>query len=351
MRVAITGASGNTGTALLRALVEEPVVTSLLGIASRVPRANGTSTVGHPHDQAEWARIDLGADDEEQVAAALRHALGGADVVIHLAWAWQPSHDPDRLDAVNVDGTRRVLEAAAATGARHVVLASSAGVYAPSRDPLARDESWPATGIDGVLHSQQKLAGERLLDQLAETHPDMTVTRVRTPVVLHPQAASELTRTMLGHAVPPKPLRRFLPDRPPRLVWPRGTRLQAVHADDVAAAYRAIVVGRYPGTFNVAAPEVLSGQQVADAIGTTLVEVDPTQARRALSAAWRLHASPLSPDWLDLVRGVPALDASHARSTLRWVPTHDTARTLREVVEAVGRGEGIASPPLAPRKF
>jgi nucleoside-diphosphate-sugar epimerase len=128
-------------------------------------------------------------------------------------------------------------------------------------------------------------------------------------------------------------------------------RLQAVHADDLAAAYRTIVRGRHPGAFNVAGPQVLDGAGVAEATGAASVrEVSRGVARAALAVAWRAHATPLSPDWLDLVLGIPVLDADRAATALRWAPRYTTADTLRAVTTAAGRGRGFPSPPLVGRK-
>jgi nucleoside-diphosphate-sugar epimerase len=174
------------------------------------------------------------------------------------------------------------------------------------------------------------------------------VTRVRTPLVLHPDAATELGHAYLGHLLPPRLLRR---EQLPVLPWIRGMRLQAVHADDLAAAYRAIVQGRHPGAFNVAAPQVLDGAAVAAATGASSVrEVSPALARGALAVAWRARATPLSPDWLDLVLGIPVLDAGRASTVLRWAPRYGTAQTLRDVTASAGRGRGFPSPPLVGRK-
>ncbi|PJI93915.1 NAD-dependent epimerase/dehydratase family protein [Luteimicrobium subarcticum] len=346
MRVAITGASGNSGTALLRALVHEPTVTSLVGVASRVPRNDGSSTVAYPHDRAQWVRCDIGSPDASET---LREAFNHADVVVHLAWARTPHRDADRLDAVNVHGTSRVLEAAAAVGVQHVVVASSAGVYAPAPDAVPRDEEWARTGVPGALHSIQKVHVERLLDAFERTHPDITVTRVRPALVLQEDAASELAREFLGPLVPPKVLHR---DHPPRLFWPAGLRVQAVHADDLAAAYRAIVAGRHPGAFNVAGREVLGPDDVAAAVDAPGVKiVSPAWARRLLVAGWRTHATHLSPDWLDLALALPVLDVRRATTTLRWEPRHPTADVLGQVSRGIGRGAGFPSPPLVPRKI
>ena len=40
MRVVVTGATGNVGTAVLRALAHEDEVTSIVGIARRLPKTH-----------------------------------------------------------------------------------------------------------------------------------------------------------------------------------------------------------------------------------------------------------------------------------------------------------------------
>ncbi|HZA81082.1 MAG TPA: NAD-dependent epimerase/dehydratase family protein, partial [Actinomycetes bacterium] len=69
MRVVVTGASGNIGTSLLRALADEEAVTSVLGLARRRPGTEVAKTT--------WAAADLVHDD-------LAGHFRGADVVVHL---------------------------------------------------------------------------------------------------------------------------------------------------------------------------------------------------------------------------------------------------------------------------
>jgi uncharacterized protein DUF892 len=47
------------------------------------------------------------------VSSELEPIFEGADAVVHLAWAIRPSHDAETLKRINVDGSRRVFEAAA----------------------------------------------------------------------------------------------------------------------------------------------------------------------------------------------------------------------------------------------
>ncbi|MFL5878939.1 MAG: NAD-dependent epimerase, partial [Actinomycetota bacterium] len=55
MRVVVTGASGNVGTSLLRALEGEAAVTSVLGLARRRPELELPKTT--------WATADVAAPD------------------------------------------------------------------------------------------------------------------------------------------------------------------------------------------------------------------------------------------------------------------------------------------------
>ena len=76
MRVVVVGATGNVGTSLLEALVGEPAVDSVLGLARRLPKLE--------LPKVEWARAHVARDD-------LVPHFRGADCVVHLAWKIQPS--------------------------------------------------------------------------------------------------------------------------------------------------------------------------------------------------------------------------------------------------------------------
>src|SRR3954462_5223193 len=112
MRVAVTGASGNVGTSLLRALALDGAVDSVVAIARRRPELEVP--------KAEWRVADISRDD-------LQPLFAGADAVVHLAWLIQPSRDEATLRATNVEGSARVFAAAAAAGVDTLVYASSVG--------------------------------------------------------------------------------------------------------------------------------------------------------------------------------------------------------------------------------
>ncbi|WP_089803251.1 NAD-dependent epimerase/dehydratase family protein [Cellulomonas sp. KH9] len=342
MRVVVVGASGNVGTAVLRRLAADTTVTSVVGVARRTPQARPPA----PYDTATWVACDIGAPEaEEQVVTDLARAFAGADAVVHLAWAIQPSHDRARLRSTNVVGARRVVQGAVQAGVPHLVVASSVGAYSPSPDDTLRDESWPTDGVRSSSYSVDKAAVESLLDR-TESHTPLRVARLRPALVFQHDAGREITRYFLGPFVP----ERLLDGRVPLLPWPRGLRLQAVQADDLADAFREAVVRQVRGAFNLAAPGVLRGPDVAALVARArLREVPVRAARTVLAAGWHARAVPVGPGWLDMGMAAPLLDTSRAERELAWRPRTTAAEALHQLVTGIAAGAGTASPPLRPR--
>lgn len=339
MRVVVIGASGNVGTALLRRLADDGTVTSVVGVARRVPRG----TPPAPYCAASWVGCDVTAPDAVDTLAA---AFAGADAVVHLAWAIQPSHDRRRLRDVNVVGTRRVLDAARRAGVPHVVVASSVGAYSPAPDDVPRGEGWATDGVRSSSYSLDKASVERVLDEVEAASPGLAVARLRPALVFQRSAGHEISRYFLGPWVPKRAVGGYLSVLP----WPEGLRLQVVHADDVAAAFREAVVRRVRGPFNVAAPDVLRGQDLADVVSRgRLLEVPAAQARAAVAVGWHARAVPVGPGWLDMALAAPLLDTSRAERELDWRPTRSGVDAVRDLVAGIAAGAGTASPPLRPR--
>lgn len=242
MKVVVTGASGNVGTSVLRALAADERVSEILGVARRLPAERFEKTT--------WQAADVSRD-------SLAALFAGADAVVHLAWLIQPSRDESRTRAVNVGGSERVFRAIAEAGVPALVYASSVGAYAPAPSEHEVDESWPATGIASSFYSRHKAEVERALDLFEAAHPQKVRTvRLRPSLIFKGEAASGIRRLFIGPFLPNKAVR---PGLLPVLPYPRGLRLQAVHADDVGEAYRLAVTEPVQGAFNIAAEPVLDG--------------------------------------------------------------------------------------------
>jgi nucleoside-diphosphate-sugar epimerase len=330
MRVVVTGATGNAGTALLRALEGEPAVEEIVGIARRRP------ALAYP--KVRWVQADVATDD-------LAEHLRGASAVVHLAWLIQPGRRPEVLEAVNVRGTERLLHAAAAAGVDAVIHASSIGAYSPRAGKAPTAEDWPTDGIPTSTYSRQKVAVERMLERFAAEQPGIRVAMLRPALIFQRSAGPEIRRYFAGPFVPTPLLGRGVP---PLLPLPRWFRVQGVHSDDVADAYRRLIVGDARGAFNVAADPLLDPDVLGRVLHARPVPIHPGILRAAADAAYRLRVTPAEAGWLDMGFRVPVMDTARARAELGWTPARGADAALADLIAGMREGAGLPTPPLDP---
>jgi UDP-glucose 4-epimerase len=331
MRIAVVGATGNVGTSVLAALAADGDVESIVGIARRRPTLEVPKT--------RWVAADVAADD-------LAPHFDGADAIIHLAWAIQPSRDGETLRRVNVDGSARVFDAAARARVGVLIYASSVGAYSEGPKNRAVDESWPAGGTPTSFYARHKAEVEALLDDFEAGNAQMRVVRLRPGLIFKREAASEIRRYFAGPLLPTRLVdKRLIPIVPdlPRL------RFQAVHASDVAEAYRLAVKTEVHGAFNVAADPVLDPEGLAALLGARRVKVPAAALRAGAAATWRLRMQPTPPGWLDMALAVPIMDTTRARTELGWRPAISATDALLELMDGIRRSRGYPTPPLEPR--
>jgi UDP-glucose 4-epimerase len=336
--VAVTGASGNVGTALLRRLTApEAGLAGVRGLARRDPPDIA------PYAGVQWHLADLGETSSEAVIAEF---VDGVDAVVHLAWALQPGRRPDDLHEVNVEGTRRVVRAAVAAGVGQFVHMSSIGAYAAGAVGQEVGEDWPTTGIPSAQYSRDKSEAERVVREVLSRHRETTLTVVRPTLVLQPEASSEIGRYFLGPWVfgaarmLPGAVARRLPLPLPPLA------LAFVHADDVADAIERMLDRRAAGPFNLAAEPLMDADALARALGAVRIPVPALAVRTALHAVFAAHVVPTEPGWVDIGTQAPALNTARARTLLDWAPSHRGDEVLRQFVAALGRGDGAPGPLL-----
>lgn len=336
LRVVVTGATGNVGIAVMRALSRHPEVGEAIGLARHPPDAESPAAA---LPKVLWASADVVTDD-------LTAIFRGADAVVHLAWLIQPSRDHDRLWEVNVGGTARVLDAVAHAEVPAVVHASSVGAYSPSpperQQPMMVDESWPTHGVPTSAYSREKAYTERLLDVFEARH-DVRVVRLRPSLIFQAEVASRVRRLFLGSLAP---ARLIASGRLPIMPTIRRIRFQVVHADDVADAFVTATVGDARGAFNLAAPPVLSLDDVARDLEATAVPVPSIVARGAVRASWATRVQPVDVGWYDLALRSPLLDTTRAHEELGWLPAYSATAALRELLSSMAAGEGAPTPAL-----
>lgn len=229
MRVLVTGAFGYVGRALTLQLLEtghEVVAMTHGARRERVPEFGAVRVV----------KADLRDRDQ------LRHAVEGVDGVCHLAALTRVRESFDRPDeyrAVNVGGTRALLEALARTrgrggdGAEPIafVQASTAAVYgAPETQPITEE----TVAAPASPYGESKLAAE---DVVREHAADGTIAAIGL-------RAFNVAGSVAGFGDPdesriiPRTLLAAAGLRPALTLNGDGSAVRDfVHVDDVARAY------------------------------------------------------------------------------------------------------------------
>jgi dihydroflavonol-4-reductase len=169
MKALVTGASGFIGG---------HVVAALLAGGAQVRAFDRRPPPGSSNgDSVEVVLGDVLDRD------AVRRAVDGCDAVFHLAAVYSYSrNDASMMQAVNVEGTRTMLDAALRGPTRRIVHTSSCATCGPVRDRRATELDLP-TGADlRVPYKRTKLAGERLALAAARGGAEVVVVNPTVPV-------------------------------------------------------------------------------------------------------------------------------------------------------------------------
>ena len=247
MKVAVTGATGTIGRALVAALHDRG---DQVAVLSRNP-GKASEALGSDVDAYAWA------EPESQPAPA--EALADADAVVHLAGEpvdqrWNDEAKKKIRESREL-GTRNLVEGMKAAGPRlrTLVSASASGYYGPRGDERV-GESEPA-GDDFLADVVVRWEREA---KAAEEH-GIRVALLRTGIVLSEEGGAlgrMLTPFKLGAGGPIAGGRQYMP-------W--------IHEADVVGAYLfALDNDEASGPINLSAPEPVTNKEFSKALGKTL---------------------------------------------------------------------------------
>ena len=151
MNVLVTGATGFTGGHLAQHLISH---------------GDTVRALVRPKSRERFERSPLpqrgvvAVEGDLVVSGSLGRAMEGVDVVFHIAATYREAGQPDSAyRAINVDGTRNLLEVARAFEVQRVVHCRSGGVHGHIAHPPANED---APFNPGDVYQETKLAAEQL---------------------------------------------------------------------------------------------------------------------------------------------------------------------------------------------
>jgi dihydroflavonol-4-reductase len=298
VKVYVTGASGFVGAHVARELAERGA-------------------------EVRRRRVDL------LDAAGLERVLRGCDAVVHVAALYSYTADPARIEAVNVDGTRNLLDAAVRAGVRRVVHTSTAGTCGPVAGRTATEADGPPPWELAVPYKRTKLAAERLVLDAAREGLDAVVVNPTTPVGDGDRKPTPTGSMVAGVAL--GKLRGYV----------AGTGLNVVDVRDVAAGHAlALERGRRGeryllGGENLRLRELFALIAELAGIGAPWLRVPYVGARVAAALGFA------NPQEVRLARLPMFFDSSKAQRELGYRPGPVRPALRRAVREALGQPSSL----------
>ncbi len=300
MRVAISGISSRFAADLVAALEQDGRVTQIVGLDRVAPRSLSPKVTFYRRDIRD---------------PAIAEAIRGCDTLVHLAFVFLPPIPPlKEVYAINVEGSRNVFSAAARTGVRKIVYASSVASYGAFPDnPVPITEDHPLRLMTPPFYyNETKLRVERMLDELEQASPDLTITRLRFCTVAGRYPTPVLRRKIF--ATPSL-------DVPMQFVW----------VDDLVQAFLLALERDAPGAFNIAGDNPLSWRELGRITRKRTLALPYRLTLLLARATYGLGLQrQLPPGWLRMARYPVVVDCTRARQVLGWRPRFDTGGAVTE---------------------
>lgn len=314
-RVLVTGAAGYLGALLVEALAdgagqcEAVVATDVREPLARLVRP-----------EIRWRRHDV--RDAGLEALLREHRIG---VVVHLASIVTPGPGSRRAveHAVDVGGTRRVLDACLAAGVRRLVVTSSGAAYGYHADnPVPLEEDHPLRGNPEFAYSDHKRQAEELLAECRRDHPGLEQVVFRVGTILGAGTDNPITAL-------------FRRRRPPAIRGSASPFVFVWDRDVAGCLVRALAEGP-PGVFNVAGDGTMTMDEIATAMGKRALHLPAGLLRVVLAALRPLGLSRYGPEQVGFLQYRPVLDNTKLKTVFGYRP----AKTSREAFEAWLEGQG-----------
>lgn len=320
-RILVTGADGFLGRGLVAALARRPDTACVLAADVREVPAE------RRRDGITYLLLDVRDPGLGSVLAA--HQI---DTVVHLASIVTPGKGSTReLEyAVDVGGTRNVLNACLAHGVRHLIVSSSGAAYGYHADnPAWLTEAHPLRGNASFAYAHHKRLVEEMLAQARVQHPQLAQTVFRIGTILGERVDNQITALFEKR----RPIAIAGSDSPFVFIWDDDVCGALLHALDAKGP---------PGCYNLAGDGALTIHDIAARLGKHARVLPAGLLRAALRVGHALGLTRYGPEQLDFLRYRPVLLNGALKDTFGYVPR----KTSFEAFEAFVAARAAQGRPL-----
>lgn len=312
-RILITGADGFLGQGLVAALAQRPETDAIVATDVReVPAARRLPGVTYLQQDVRDPTLAATLSDQH------------IDSVVHLASIVTPGKDSNRAleHAVDVGGTRNVLDACVAHGVKHLIVSSSGAAYGYHADnPAWLTEKHPLRGNPAFAYSDHKRQVEEMLAHYRAQHPTLAQTVLRIGTILGEWVDNQITALF----------------EKPRLIAIAGSDSPFVFIwnEDVTGAICHALEGEAPtGCYNLAGDGALTIHEIAQRLGKRTRVLPAGWLKTALAIGKTLGVSRYGPEQLDFLRYRPVLLNTALKSRFGYTPAKTSEQAFDAFVAA-----------------
>lgn len=305
--ILVTGASGYIGRLVVQRLAKDVGVSHLIASDLRsVPESERL-------DGVIYRELDI--RNEEAVHTTVGEFT--LDAVIHLAAVVTPPKGADHslAWAVDVLGTRHVLDACVAHGVPQIVVTSSGAAYGyhPDNSGVIGEDT-PLRGNEVFAYSHHKRLVEMMLAEYRQSHPELKQLIFRPGTILGENTKNQITDIF---------------ERPVVLgIKGASAPFVFIWDQDVVSCIQEGVLNNREGIFNLAGSGAMPLSEIASALHKRYLALPAQVVQGALGVLDRLGVSPYGPEQVLFLQYRPVLDNRKLREEFGFEPL-----SSREVFE------------------
>ena len=315
MRVLITGAAGFLGQQLLADLaVQQPNWTLFAADIREIPANLLRSNVQPLH-------LDISLK-----AAVFKTVLEcQPQAIVHLASVVSPPPGMSEatLHAIDVDGTRAIIEAAAANGVEQLIITSSGAAYGyyPENAEWI-DEDDPLRGHNKFAYAKHKREVEEVLVRARIAHPQLRQLILRPGTILGKRVNNQITdmfkkRAVLG-------------------IQGSDSRFVFIWDQDVVSIIRKGLEKGASGIYNLAGDGALSLREIAEILRKPYRPLPAGLIQGVLRVLKPLRLSQYGPEQVDFLRYRPVLANRRLKEEFGYTPRYTSREAFIAFLDAQG---------------
>ena len=315
MRVLITGAAGFLGQQLLADLaVQQPNWTLFAADIREIPANLLRSNVQPLH-------LDISLK-----AAVFKTVLEcQPQAIVHLASVVSPPPGMSEatLHAIDVDGTRAIIEAAAANGVEQLIITSSGAAYGyyPENAEWI-DEDDPLRGHNKFAYAKHKREVEEVLVRARIAHPQLRQLILRPGTILGKRVNNQITdmfkkRAVLG-------------------IQGSDSRFVFIWDQDVVSIIRKGLEKGASGIYNLAGDGALSLREIAQILRKPYRPLPAGLIQGVLRVLKPLRLSQYGPEQVDFLRYRPVLANRRLKEEFGYTPRYTSREAFIAFLDAQG---------------